>query len=56
MGAPGLKSGNLFEAVPTELAEEEVQELLGGPNVRIERIVSNGQASPAGFWYDQEQD
>jgi cupin 2 domain-containing protein len=24
--------------------------------VRIERIVSTGQASPAGFWYDQPDD
>lgn len=23
--------------------------------VRIERIVSRGQSSPPGFWYDQEQ-
>jgi len=26
----------------------------GGP--RVERIVSRGQASPPGFWYDQEED
>ena len=24
--------------------------------MRIERIVSTGQASPAGFWYDQADD
>ena len=24
--------------------------------MRIERIVSTGQASPAGFWYDQPDD
>ena len=24
--------------------------------MRIERIVSNGQASPTGFWYDQPDD
>jgi cupin 2 domain-containing protein len=29
--------------------------LLKSGNLRIERIVSNGQASPDGFWYDQEQ-
>jgi cupin 2 domain-containing protein len=27
-----------------------------GRGVRIERIVSRGQASPEGFWYDQEED
>ena len=27
-----------------------------GAGVRIERIVSTGQASPPGFWYDQPDD
>lgn len=26
------------------------------PGVRIERIVSTGQSSPPGFWYDQPDD
>jgi cupin 2 domain-containing protein len=46
--------GNLFSAVPAELADEQIIALLGTPNVRIERIVSCGQASPPGFWYDQD--
>jgi len=29
--------------------------LLSAGNVRIERIVSHGHASPPGFWYDQDQ-
>jgi len=29
--------------------------LSGASGVRIERIVSHGQASPDGFWYDQPQ-
>jgi cupin 2 domain-containing protein len=29
--------------------------LLKGDGVRIERIVSYGQASPAGFWYEQDE-
>ena len=32
-----------------------VQTLLTAANVRIERIVSHGHASPEGFWYDQDQ-
>ena len=32
-----------------------VEELLSRDGVRIERIVSLGQASPPGFWYDQAQ-
>lgn len=26
-----------------------------GQGVRVERIVSRGQVSPPGFWYDQEE-
>ena len=29
--------------------------LLNAANIRIERIVSHGHASPEGFWYDQDE-
>lgn len=29
--------------------------LLTRPGLRVERIVSTGQASPPGFWYDQAE-
>ncbi len=48
-------AGNLLAEVPTALAEEELRVLLEVPGVRIERIVSTGQVSPPGFWYDQDQ-
>jgi cupin 2 domain-containing protein len=49
-----MTTGNLFAgrpaaAQPTELFDT----LLTRPGLRIERIVSTGQASPAGFWYEQ---
>lgn len=47
--------GNLWAALPAAGGEEQVQILLSQPGIRIERIVSHGQASPPGFWYDQEQ-
>ena len=48
-------SGNLFAGLPVEArADELVVDLLSRPALRIERIVSTGQASPEGFWYDQE--
>ncbi|HXH72993.1 MAG TPA: cupin domain-containing protein [Mariprofundaceae bacterium] len=47
---------NIFEAIPADLPEELVQILLENRGVRIERIVSRGHASPAGFWYDQPDD
>jgi len=46
---------NLFAALPTRLPAELVTTLLEAADVRIERIVSHGHASPEGFWYDQEQ-
>jgi cupin 2 domain-containing protein len=47
--------GSLFEDIPAECPEELFETLCSAENVKIERIVSNGQASPEGFWYDQEQ-
>jgi cupin 2 domain-containing protein len=49
-----LKSGDLFADVPARLEEEERAVLAELPGARIERIVSTGQASPEGFWYDQD--
>ena len=47
-------SGNLFAAMLGDAAQEQVAELLRARTVRIERIVSHGQASPSGCWYDQD--
>jgi cupin 2 domain-containing protein len=47
---------NIFDSLPRDAAEEELTDLLKRPGVRIERIVSTGQASPSGFWYDQPHD
>ncbi len=47
--------GNIFDKLPVELAEEEFLELVRSKMVRIERIVSRGQSSPASGWYDQEE-
>jgi len=46
---------NLFGDLPTRAASEQFVELLSRPGLRIERIVSGGQASPPNFWYDQPQ-
>ena len=46
---------NLLQSLPVDLTEEVCTELLRQGSVRIERIVSNGQASPDGFWYDQDE-
>ena len=51
-----VAAGNLFDDLPSAAtAAERCDELLSTANVRIERIVSRGHASPADFWYDQDQ-
>ena len=46
---------NLFKALPIDLSKEVGEILAQSNSVRIERIVSFGQSSPEGFWYDQDQ-
>ncbi len=50
------RSGNLFGRKDEGRVAEAVESLLERPSVRIERIASFGQASPPGFWYEQEED
>ena len=47
--------GNLLRDLPDSRAGEIADTILAAPELRIERIVSHGQASPPGFWYDQPQ-
>ena len=46
---------NLFADLPRQLPDELFTTLLEAANVRIERIVSHGHASPEGFWFAQDQ-
>jgi cupin 2 domain-containing protein len=46
---------NLLDALPDAAVAERVDQLLTRPGLRIERIVSRGQASQPGFWYDQPE-
>jgi cupin 2 domain-containing protein len=50
-----MKVANLFQDIPANLPTEIVESLVASGNVRIERIVSKGQHSPPGFWYDQAE-
>ncbi|HJV74438.1 MAG TPA: hypothetical protein VJ654_09470 [Noviherbaspirillum sp.] len=45
---------NIFSRIPAQLPAEAVETLAQGGATRIERIVSKGQCSPPGFWYDQD--
>ena len=47
---------NLFAGLPSAaLADEQFATILQRQGLRIERIVSTGQASPPDFWYDQDE-
>lgn len=55
-----IAHGNLFAAALADTAshspDERFDRLLERPGVLLERIVSTGQASPPGFWYDAPRD
>src|ERR1051326_5239113 len=44
-------SGNLLAALPASVDAEQIFAVVSNENLRIERIVSTGQASLPGFWY-----
>jgi len=45
---------NLFDNLTAGAEEEVFTRLLETKGFRLERIVSTGQATPAGEWYDQD--
>ena len=53
--APAPPTLNVLAALPPAGADEAIETLLKGHGVRVERIVSHGQASPDGHWYDQDE-
>ncbi|AMP01295.1 hypothetical protein CAter282_3508 [Collimonas arenae] len=48
--------GNLLNNLPLDSSAEVFELLHERAGLKIERIVSNGQASPPGFWYDNPQE
>jgi cupin 2 domain-containing protein len=45
---------HLLASLPSARDAEVSETLVTGRGIRFERIVSHGQATPEGFWYDQE--
>lgn len=45
---------NLYAGLPAVLGQELIDPLVETAALRLERIVSAGQATPAGEWYDQD--
>jgi cupin 2 domain-containing protein len=48
-----MSSGNFFQSLPHAAPDELIETLAQSGGARVERIVSTGQKSPPGFWYDQ---
>lgn len=46
--------GNLFDHLPTDRGAEHLESIARLSGATVERIVSFGQCSPEGFWYDQD--
>lgn len=48
--------GNFYAELPADTQDRErFDTLLQRPGLKLERIVSTGQCSPPGFWYDQPE-
>ncbi|SAL75090.1 cupin domain-containing protein [Caballeronia telluris] len=50
-----LQTGNLFSFAAKRNSEEQIDVLVTGQRLNVERIVSMGHASPEGFWYDDSR-
>jgi cupin 2 domain-containing protein len=46
--------GNFFSQIPLDQSEEIIEELIQSKSCRLERIISTGQTTPQGEWYDQD--
>lgn len=50
-----MRSRSIYDNITSGLEMEVINTLVHAGPVRIERIVSEGHASPEDFWYDQDQ-
>jgi cupin 2 domain-containing protein len=51
-----IRVDNLFANLPELYESEQSLSLFEKPSIKIERVVSESYSSPAGFWYDQDED
>jgi cupin 2 domain-containing protein len=47
---------NIFNRIPKDIPKEIFEEIVSSKSCRIQRIISEGQSTPDGQWYDQDQD
>jgi hypothetical protein len=55
-GPEAVTAGNLYSKIPAAFSKEIFDVLLETKHLRLERILSDGQATPAGEWFDQGGD
>ncbi len=51
-----MKTMNIFSKIPPQFDEEVFENILQNNSFQLERIVSRGQATPKGQWYNQDRD
>ena len=51
-----MKSGNIYSGIGKATPDEIFDSIFINASGRVERIISNGQATPEGEWYDQDKD
>lgn len=48
-----MKPNNIYSDIPPDMPEEIFETIAASGTVRIERIISHGQTTPQGSWYDE---
>lgn len=51
-----VQTYNIFDCLPADTSREHFETILQNSEFKLERIVSYGQASAEGEWYDQDWD
>ncbi len=51
-----MKIGNIYSNLPQNAEKEVFEDIFIRNAFKLERIISKGQATPEGKWYDQEHD
>jgi cupin 2 domain-containing protein len=54
--ATTINTQNIFKTNPEKPNEEIFEIILNNKNLKLERIITNGQTTPPGEWYNQEND
>ena len=49
-----MRVRNIFSDIPEQIPKEVFEDIVHTQNCRVQRIVSKGQFTPPGEWYDQD--